>query len=77
LTAGRPPGAFCIGVMAAYSILSSLTEATCEEASSGQRHSHDVLSYWKAADKHDGSVLHGGVHSCLLAPVSVLDIRFG
>lgn len=36
----------------------SACNAACEEAPSGQRHSHGVLPYWKAADKDGRSVIH-------------------
>ena len=33
--------------------------AAYEEAPSGQRHSHRVLTYWKAADEDGSFVIHG------------------
>ena len=35
----------------------------CEEATSGQHHSHGVLPYWKAAGEDGSSVIHGGLSS--------------
>jgi hypothetical protein len=46
----------------------SACNAACEEASSGQRHSHDVLPHGEAANEDGSSVIHGGLPSCLPVP---------
>jgi hypothetical protein len=46
----------------------STCDAGCEESPSSQRHSHNVLPYWEAADKRGSPVLHRGLPSGLPAP---------